>query len=236
MDGDQLFVLGAQAFEEEDWGKSAEIFERLVFAEPTFERIVEARMYLARAYYNKGEFITSSSEFTRILDRHPGHVLAAEASLGICHSFVAQSPHVQRDQRFTVQAWNACQNTLTDFRGHTVAEEAQTLRDRMENKLAEKIYIGGDFYYRRGLYHSGIIYFNDLLQQYPRNDRWAPEALYRLFQSYSGLDWDVEAAEVRDRLLREFPDSEAAERVRANGGSEDSGGVGSGIDASARTP
>ncbi len=217
LHSDDLFEVGARGFDAGDWDKAVEVFERLLFADPTYARLVEARMYLARAYYNKGEFITSISEFTRILDRHPGHALAQQASLGICQSFVAQSPDVQRDQTPTAQAWNSCQNTLTDFRGTEVAGEAEALRDEMEAKLAEKIFIAGDFYFRRKLYHSGIIYFNDLLDQYPRGD-WASQSLLRLFQSYLSLDWDVEAEEVRQRLLRDFPDSEAAKEIGAGAG------------------
>ena len=217
MSADQLFELGAQRFEEEDWSKAAEVFERLLFADPTYPRIVEARMYLARAHYNQGNYITATSEFTRVLDRHPGHALASEASLGICKSYAAQSPHVQRDQAATVQAWNSCENTATDFRNHPVAAEARAIREEMEAKLAEKIFLAGDFYYRRNFYHSGIIYFNDLLRQYPRSE-WAAKALLRLYQSYSAMDWDTEAEEVRGRLLREFPDSDAAREIRNDGG------------------
>jgi len=219
---DQLFELGSAEFEAEEWGKATDVFERLIFAEPNYSRIVEARMYLARAYYNRGEDITSVSEFTRILDRHPGHPLAAQASLGVCLSFVAQSPHVQRDQTFTVQAWNACQNTLTDFRGTEEAAEAERLRTEMEGKLAEKIFLLGDFYYQRKMYHSGIIYFNDLLGQYPRNE-WASQALLRLYQSYTSLEWGAEAEDARDRLLREFPDSEAARQIRVEEGGDGGG-------------
>jgi outer membrane protein assembly factor BamD len=214
---DELFEAGALEFDKGDWGQAVKVFERLIFSEPGYEQIAEARMYLARAYYNKGEFITAASEFTRVLDRHPGHPLAPQASLGICQSHVAQSPHVQRDQAPTRQAWNSCQNTVTDFRGTEVASEAEVLRDQMEDKLAEKIFINGDFYFRRKLYSSGIIYFNDLLGRYPRND-WASQALLRLYQSYSLMEWDTEAEEVRERLLREFPDSEAARTIRVEGG------------------
>jgi outer membrane protein assembly factor BamD len=217
MSADQLFELGSQRFQDENWGKAAEVFERLVFSEPAFPRIVEARMYMARAYYNKGDYITAVAEFTRILDRHPGHPLAPEASLGVCKSYAAQSPHVQRDQSATLYAWNSCFNTVSDFRNHPVAEEAGVIRDEMEAKLAEKVFIAGDFYFRRKFYHSGIIFFNDLLRQYPRNE-WAAKALLRLYQSYSAMDWDTEAEEVRGRLLREFPDSDAAREVRLEGG------------------
>ncbi|MBT8396383.1 MAG: outer membrane protein assembly factor BamD [Gemmatimonadetes bacterium] len=225
LEPDDLFEMGAREFEASEWDRATEAFERLIFTEPTYERLVEARMYLARAYYNKGEFITSVSEFTRVLDRHPGHELAPEASVGICQSYVAQAPHVQRDQTVTVQAWSACQNTLIDFRGTPVAAEAEALRDQMEDRLAEKIFTNGDFYFRRKLYHSGIIYFNDVLDQYPRN-QWAAQALLRLHQSYLALEWGTEAEEARDRLIRDFPDSDAAREIGADGGSGGYGGKG----------
>lgn len=217
LEPDELFEAGAREFEVGDWNKAIEVFERLTFAEPTYPRMAEARMYLARAYYNKGEYITAISEFTRVVERFRGDPQAPQASLGICQCYVAQSPNVQRDQTFTVQAWNACQNTFTDFRGTEVASQAEALRDEMEAKLAEKIFIAGDFYYRRKLYHSGIVYFNDLLNQYPRG-KWASQALLRLHQSYVALGWDTEAEEVRQRLLRDFPDSEAAKEIGAEGG------------------
>ncbi len=224
MTADDLFALGASKFAEEDWDDAVEVFERLVFAEPTYDRLVEARMYLARAYFNKGDYITAVAEFSRILDRHPGHELAAEASLGACKAYVEQSPHVQRDQRYTVQAWSACQHTANDFAGTAVAAEAAELRDRMEDKMAHKIYIAGDFYYRRSLYNSGIIYFNELLQQYPRN-KWAAGALLRLYQSYAELGWDREAEETKERLLRNFPDSDAAAEARAEAEPEGTDGT-----------
>ncbi|TFH66146.1 MAG: tetratricopeptide repeat protein, partial [Gemmatimonadales bacterium] len=64
---DELFDVGAREFDAGEWDKAVTVFERLLFADPTYPRSVEARMYLARAYYNKGEFITSISEFTRIV-------------------------------------------------------------------------------------------------------------------------------------------------------------------------
>jgi outer membrane protein assembly factor BamD (BamD/ComL family) len=103
-----------------------------------------------------------------------------------------------------------------------MAATAETLRNEMEERLAEKIFVAGDFYYRRGLYHPGIIYFNDLLGQYPRSE-WASHALLRLFQSYTSLEWDQEADEAKQRLLREFPDSEAAKEIGADGGGEGRG-------------
>ena len=225
LSADQLFEIGAEKFDEGDWDEAVRAFERFIFAGPTNPRIVEARLYLARAYFNREDYITAASEFSRIIDRHPGDRLAPEASLGICRSYIALSPHIERDQSYTIQAFSACDNVLQDFPGHEVAVEAGKLRDQMRERLARKELTRGDFYFQRKMYNSGIIYYNGLLTQYPRTEA-AAKALLRLYESYTAIGWEAEAEEARERLLRDFPDSEAAKQVKANGG--ESGGAESG--------
>jgi len=223
MDADQLLELGARDFEEGDWDKAVRVFERFVFSDPTHPRIVEARLYLARSYYNRKDYLTAVSEFSRIVDRHPGDPLAPEAALGICKSYVAMSPHLERDQSYTAQAFSACDNVVQDFGRTEMSVEAEQLRDQMREKLARKELSRGDFYFQRKLYDSGIIYYNGLLEQYPRTAA-AAEALLRLYHSYTEIGWESEADDARERLLRDFPESDAAKEVRANGGD---GGEGS---------
>ena len=217
MEAEELFELGAREFEAGDWDEAVRVFERFLAADPTNSRIVEARLYLARAYFNREDYLTAVAEFSRILDRHPGDPRAPEASLGACKSYVALSPHIERDQAYTVQAYNACDNVVQDFAGSEVSIEAEQLRDQMTDKLARKELSRGDFYFQRKMYDSGIIYYNGLLTRYPRS-RTAAQALLRLHQSYTEIGWEREAEEARQRLLREFPDSDAAREVRANGG------------------
>jgi outer membrane protein assembly factor BamD (BamD/ComL family) len=89
----------------------------------------------------------------------------------------------------------------------------------MREKLAEKELNRGNFYFQRKMYDSGIIYFNGVLTQYPGTETGA-KALLRLYQSYTEIGWEAEAEDAKERLLREFPDSESAREVRANGGGE----------------
>jgi outer membrane protein assembly factor BamD len=214
---DQIFERGVAAFESGDWDESIRAFERLIFADPTYNRLAEARMHLAQSYFNKEEYITAIAEFTRILDRHPGHALAPEASLGICQSFAELSPIVERDQGYTLQAVTACENVVLDFGGQEVSLEAEDLRNQMVEKLATKEFNTGDHYYRRKYFDSGIIYFNRVLEEYP-DSQIVARALLRLYQSYVEIGWETEAEETRDRLLAEFPESDAAKEIRANGG------------------
>jgi outer membrane protein assembly factor BamD len=226
MTGDDLFAVGAEAYESQDWDEAIRVFERLISVDPTHEQMVPVRMYLARAYYNREDYLTAVSEFTRVLDRHPGHAMAPEAALGVCHSYVQLSPHVQRDQGYTDQAVSACQNVIQDFGSFEVSVQAEALRNRMQEKLAEKTLVAGEFYFRRKMYDSGIIYFNDLLTTHPQTQA-AAQALLFLYQSYTAINWDTEAEEAKARLLRDFPDSEAAAQVRTVEGGN--GGVNSGV-------
>ena len=222
MEADQLFQLGAEKFEDQDWDEVTSIFERFIFSDPTHPRMVEARLYLARAYFNREDYLTAVSEFSRVIDRHPGDPMAPEASLGICQSYVALSPHIERDQVYTAQALTACDNVMQDFSGSEVSTQAGRLRDQMREKLARKELSRGEFYFQRKIWHPGIIYFNGVLTEFPSTNA-ASQALLRLYQAYTAVGWEAEAEEARERLLREFPDSEAAREIRANGGGEEFG-------------
>jgi outer membrane protein assembly factor BamD len=226
---DDLYDLGVREYEAEDWDEAIRAFERVIFQDPTYSRLVEARIHLARAYSNKGEHITAVSEFTRILDRHPGHVLAPEAAMGICRSFAALSPIVERDQTYTLQAFTACENVTLDFGGHQVSLEAEEFRRQMEEKLAGHLLNAGDYYFRRKYFDSALIYYNLVLADYPQTATVA-QALLRMYRSYTEIGWETEAEEARERLLTEYPESDAAREVRTNGGGTEPipGGVESG--------
>jgi outer membrane protein assembly factor BamD len=226
MSPDDLFQMGAEAYESEDWDDAIRVFERFIFDDPTHVQMVPARMYLARAYYNREDYLTAVSEFTRVLDRHPGDAMAPEASLGVCQSYVQLSPHIQRDQGYTDQAVSACQNVIQDFGSFEVSVQAETLRNQMQEKLAEKILSSGDFYFRRKMFDSAIIYFNQVLTTYPQTQTSAQALLY-LYRSYTAINWDTEADDARTRLLRDFPDSEAAVEITTYGdGTGDVDGAG----------
>lgn len=212
----QLYDLGLAKYEEEDWSEAIRAFERLTLAFPTYDRIAEARIYLSRSFFEKEEYLSAASEYTRFLDRYPGHELAPQASLGTCLSYAELSPIPQRDQTYTHEAIDECLNVTTDYPGTPEAEQAMAVRAQMVEKLARKVWLGGDWYFRRKLYDSAIIYFQDVVETYPETDA-APEAWLRLYQSYEQIGYDDEAQQARDQLLQRYPDSQAARSLVGNG-------------------
>lgn len=212
LDQDQLYERATRAFEEEDWDEAQAAADRLLFAYPSYDREVEVRFLLAETFLNKEEYLSASSEYQRLLDRFPGHPRADEASLGICRSYAELSPHTQRDQAFTLQAMSACQNVVADFPGTPVEVEAEEIWQRMNGKLGQAIFEEGEFYFRRKLWDSAILYFEDVLDTFPGTAA-APNALLHLYRCYVEIGWDDRAEEEKERLLERYPDSEAAREI-----------------------
>ncbi len=209
---ERLFEHGERAFEEEDWNESRRAFERLVLTFPAFERAVDARHYLARAFFANGDHLSAVSEYTRIVQLLPEHERTAEAWMGLCRSYAAMSPHPQRDQQYTVQARATCRNVAADFGGAPVGDSAAAVARRMHEKLGEKAYAEGRFYFQRDILESAELVFLDVLEGFADTEA-APRALARLIEIYEEWGWDEQLEDYRSRLASQYPDSPEAQAL-----------------------
>ena len=120
----------------------------------------------------------------------------------------------QRDQTFTREAVTTCGNVVVDYAGTPEAIQAAEVRQSLRATLAEKEYLNARHYFRRKQYDPAIKYFEFVVDDYPESE-FAPEALLGLYRSNEEIGYDDLAEEARARLLREYPDSEAADELRA---------------------
>ncbi|KPJ81073.1 MAG: hypothetical protein AMS19_08710 [Gemmatimonas sp. SG8_23] len=215
MEANQLFQVATNEFESGDHGNAIEALDRLLVAHGDWDRIPEARLMLGDVYYDRGDYLTARAEYRRFLDRYAGHERSADAALGICKSLAGLAPKPQRDQAYTQEAMSSCRNVVVDFAGRQQAAEAAIISNELRLTLAEKDYMNADFYFRRRMYDSAIKYYEFVVNLYPESP-YAPQALLGLYQSNQAIGYDDLADEARDRLLLEYPDSEAASEVRTD--------------------
>jgi len=212
----QIHALGQQEFDAGDYDDAIESLDRLLLVFPDYPQIAEARFLLARAYQQDEQYLLASDEYMRFLERHAGHVLAPEAALGVCRSYVALSPIPARDQTYTRQALGVCRDVSREYGTTAAAPEADSLARQMRSKLAEKEYDNARHYYTRDAYESAIQLWELLVTDYADTE-WAARALVGIHCSSVKVGYEDDAEDARLRLLNLYPSSPEAEQAR-NGG------------------
>ncbi|MEJ2184882.1 MAG: outer membrane protein assembly factor BamD [Gemmatimonadota bacterium] len=225
LNADQLLERGMAAYDAHNWSKAVEYLSRLAVVAPTLPRIAEVRFKLGQAHYNAHQYITAASEFSRLANDMSQDSLADDAWFGVCRSYDALSPNPQLDQEYTKDAIQNCQTLVQIFPNSPYADSAKHIVRTMTDKLAQKVYEGGDWYYRRKALDSAIIYFEAVVNKYPDSPA-APASLLRLYQIYQKLSYKEEMASTRDQLLKDYPDSGPARQLRAMGVVADTTGAG----------
>jgi outer membrane protein assembly factor BamD len=216
MTAEAMHVYAQTEFDEGDFSNAVEAADRLLLTFPEYQQAADVRFLLGRAYFEDERYLLASDEFQRFLQRHSGHLMAAEAAIGICRSEVALSPIPARDPSPTRRAETACRDVATQYRAHAVYQEADSLARVMREKLAEKEYLVGHQYFRRGAYDSAIWQWTQVVDQFG-DTPWAPRALLGMSCASEEIGYDDEATEYRLQLLNAYPDSDPAREARSNG-------------------
>lgn len=216
LTAEEVYFMGLQAMEQEEWEDAAKAFEYALFS-PGFSQAAEARLLLAEVQYSNGRYIESRSEFQRVIDRWPADTVAVRAASGVCRSLASLSPITQRDQSFTKQARLACRQVAGDFAGTVIGLEAARLAENMTRKLAEQDYDTGRHYLRRGLLDSSLLYFETVVTDFPDTE-WAPWALYQMIDVFGRIGYQRDVEATRELLLETYPDSEPAQQLLEDGG------------------
>ena len=211
-----IYQMASEEYEKGEYDNAIQALDRILLAYGDWEGAVGARLLLGHAYYEKADYLSAQSEYNRFLDRYAGHEDAPVAALGICQSLSALSPDLQRDQTYTNEAITICRNVVIDYAGTSQSVEAAEIANQMRMKLAEKELRTADFYLNRKLYDSAILYYEFVITFYSDTE-FAPWALMGLYQSNLAIGYDDLAEEARERLLREYPESEAAVELGTHG-------------------
>ncbi len=215
LTADQLFARGVTALNNRKWTEATESFERFTLQFPTHPRVQEARFRLAEAFLGKKEYISAATEFSRLASDFPTSEWADDARLKVCESYAKLSPKPPLDQQYTKAAFDHCVAFEGLYPNSEYVARAKEIAAQMMNRLAEKEYGAGDFYFKRRAWDSAITYYESTVREYPASN-FASRSLLRLFQAYTTIGYKEEADAAKARLLKDYPNSDAAREVQAN--------------------
>lgn len=197
-------------------------FRDFLFRDPVHTLADSARFLLAESYLRSGQELLAANEFQQLAITRPNSTLADDAQLGACRAYWAMSPKLPLDQENTRRAEEECTRLLEFFPRSPLISEARQIRLEARAKLAVKQLRTARWYADRGFFESAIIYLESIVDTYPEAPA-LPNVLALLHESYSRVGFRAEAQAVRERLLRDFPDTEQARRVRERGSSGEPG-------------
>jgi outer membrane protein assembly factor BamD len=212
---EMAYVRGMAAYQARHYTRSADLIKRWVDANSAGDpRMPQALLAVGTSHIHTGEYLTAASELLRLITDYPQQAEQQEARYRLCDAYHHLSPRAQLDQQYTETAITYCQS-FAEYYGQT--PQADTVRawvKGMRDKMAYKSYLNGMFYLKRGATDAAVIYFNDTANGYP-DTPWAPAALARLVETYRKINYREEAEEARQRLLRDFPQSDEARQLAA---------------------
>lgn len=209
LPADEQFEHAVEEFEKEHYRKAVSALQAFAFNYPQDPRLTEARWMVAQSYFGGEDWATAAQEFLNYQRDFPDDARASEALYMAGRSFEEMSLRPELDQRETMRAANMYQRVLTEYPQSEFAEETRERRQRLRNKLAEKIYLNAEFYFKAKAYDASEIYLTDLIEQHTDSD-WLPAAYALLSQTFCLQGLEDRASQVFAVLEGSFPDSEAA--------------------------
>lgn len=214
LTADEQYAEAVRLFEDQEYRDAITALQTFTFNYPQDPRILEARWLTARAYYEAEDWATAAQEFLNFQRDYPRDPRAAEALFMGGRSYQQMSLRPELDQRDTERAINVYDRVPREYPQSEFVAEARRRRALLRNKLGEKAYLNGKFYFDNDDYRAAEVYLTDVIELFPDTD-WVAPAYALLAKTY--CQWRrVDRAVEMVRVLREqFPDAPATRDVMA---------------------
>lgn len=202
-----LFTAGMAKYRAKKYGDAATAFERLTLDLPTRDTLLPlAHWYLGQARLKRNERLLAAQAFIRLSETVPDDSLADDALLMSGRSYRGLWRRPTLDPQYGLLAQTQFRLLLgvypTSPLADTVAKELRSL----DEWFASKDYETGRHYERRKAYDSALIFYKDVVKNWPETDK-ARQAMLRMVGIYRLpiLDYKEDAEEVCGALRAAYP-------------------------------
>ncbi len=175
--GKKLKILGPLAMPAKD--KAIEILKAVADNAPYGKYAEPAIFKTGLAYKSIADYDSAIMMFKDLIDKYPGSDLIDKAryQLAECSKLLSLRPDY--DQTPTVAAREEFEDFIEKHPDSKMSDEAREIVEKLRNKEAQKAYNTAEFYKARRKPESAIIYYRDIIQNYPDTE-WARKAKERL--------------------------------------------------------
>jgi outer membrane protein assembly factor BamD len=191
-DVDTLYAAAKSRLDKGDTRQAAALFDEVERQHPYSPWARRAQLMSAFSYYAARDYTKSIQSAQRFLSIHPGNKDAPYAYYLIAVSHYEQISDVSRDQKTTAQARQSLNDVIRRYPNTPYASDARLKLDLVNDHLAGKEMTIGRSYQRSGKWLAATLRFRNVVENYQTTSH-APEALYRLVESYLSLGVPDEA-------------------------------------------
>ena len=200
-----LYRAGQAEFAAAHWDNAIAVFDKLTTDLPARDTLLpRAFWFLARAHDEQGEHILAATSYSRLVESFPDDSLADDAALASARAYWQMWRKPALDPTYGETAVASYNTLLSLYPTSPLVAAAQKELGELEDQFAQKSYLSGMYYKRRGAFDSGIIYFKDILTKWP-NSPTARAAQLRLVESFKAIHYKEDASDACASLRKSFP-------------------------------
>ncbi len=205
-DVDTLYMAAKDRLDRGQARQAAALFDEVERQHPYSPWARRAQLMSAFSYYAARDYSKATQSAQRFLSIHPGNKDAPYAYYLIALCYYEQISDVSRDQKITDQAKQALTEVSRRYPDTIYAKDARVKLDLVNDHLAGKEMTIGRYYQRGGKWLAATLRFRNVVDEYQTTSH-APEALYRLVESYLALGVPEEAQKAASVLGQNYPAS-----------------------------
>jgi outer membrane protein assembly factor BamD len=206
-DVDTLYAAAKSRLDRGETRQAAALFDEVERQHPYSPWARRAQLMSSFSYYVARDYQKSVQSGQRFLSIHPGNKDAAYAYYLIAISYYEQISDVTRDQKITQQAKTALTEVTRRYPDTRYASDARLKLDLVDDHLAGKEMTIGRSYQASGRWLAATLRFRNVVENYQTTSH-APEALYRLVESYLSMGIPEEAQKAAAVLGANYPNSD----------------------------
>jgi len=202
---DALYAAAMRAYQTSHWDNAIQAFERLTLDLPARDSLLpRAYWYLATAHARKEEHLLAAQGYSRLNQTFPDDTLADDAMLAEATEYAKMWRKPSLDPQYGHTALATYRSMIELYPDSPLAPQAQQGAQRMLEWLATKDYLTGVHYARRKAPDSAILYFKDVIKNYPETAQ-ARSAYLRLVEVYRSINYRDDARDACSTLHQKYP-------------------------------
>lgn len=200
-----LYTAAKSEFDRRKWDNAVTAFEKLTFDLPARDTLLPlAHWHLAKSYAGRKEHLLAAQAYNRLAESFATDTLADDAMYEAAREYQKMWRKPTLDANYGELALSAYQSMLGLYPDSELKDEAERQIRVLQEMFASKDYESGIYYLRRRAFDSAIIYFKDVVKNFPQTDK-SRQAYLRLAEAYDAIEYREDKKDVCTTLREKYP-------------------------------